>query len=276
MTLGDMRMQTAGLQEARDRLGGVFDASPAPVTRLIGDLDAGPLQVHSEAEGGAALWQGDCALLMAAIPCFTPGTTLASQRGMIAVEDLQPGDQLVTRDNGLQPLLWSGRRRFDWRMLGMNPVLRPIEIAAGALAPGLPLRKVLVSPNHRLLTRAPEAGHDEGGERLIEARAMVGQPGITRAAVPEVSYVQLLFARHELLLGEGIWSESFQPDALRLLALGEEGLADFLAHNPEFMPDEAGCAAPAYASARPHMNPIAEWDQDRREDGDDLGQASVA
>ena len=276
MTLMDMGMQAAGLESARGRLGGAFGAAPASVMRLIGDLDDGPMQICAEDEAAAPLWQADAATLTEAIPCFTPGTTLASQRGMLAIEDLRPGDQLLTRDNGMQPLVWAGRRDFDWRMLGMNPLLRPIQIAAGALAPGLPLRSILVSPNHRLLSRAHDAGYDEGAERLIQARALVGQPGITRAAPLQVSYVQLLFERHELLLSEGIWTESFQPDVHRLLALGEAGLADFRAHNPGFLREDAPQPEAVYASARPQADPIAEWDQDRREDGEADDQASVA
>jgi hypothetical protein len=271
MTLVDMRLQAAGLDRARRQLGGTFDARPAPVLRLMGELDAGPMRLSSEEEDGAPLWHGEAATVVAAIPCFTPGTQLASQRGLIAVEDLRPGDQLVTRDNGMQCLLWSGQRRFDWRMLGMNPLLRPVQIAAGAFAPGLPVRDMLVSPNHRMLTRTPDAGRDEGGERLIEARALIGQPGITRSCATAISYVQLLFGRHELLLGEGVWSESFQPDTCRMLALGDEGLADFIAKNPNLKPDEGDDSEAVYATARPQIETIADWDRDRREDRGDEG-----
>jgi hypothetical protein len=286
MTLVDMRLQTAGLDRARRQLGGTFDARPAPVLRLTGEPDAGPMQLSCAQEDGAPLWQAEAATVVAAIPCFTPGTQLASQRGMIAVEDLCPGDQLVTRDNGMQSLLWSGQRRFDWRMLGMNPLLRPVRIAAGALAPGLPLRDMLVSPNHRMLTRTPEAGRDEGGERLIEARALIGQPGITRSCDSAICYVQLLFGRHELLLGEGVWSESFQPDTCRLLALGEAGLADFIAKNPDLKPEDGGDPEAVYAAARPQMETIADWDRDRQADhsadrndtadGDDTADGAAA
>ncbi|HHX91474.1 MAG TPA: hypothetical protein GX700_17250, partial [Paracoccus sp.] len=44
------------------------------------------------------------------ILCFTPGTRIDTARGAVAVEDLVAGDKVLTRDNGYQPLAWTGRK----------------------------------------------------------------------------------------------------------------------------------------------------------------------
>ena len=46
----------------------------------------------------------------AVTPCFTPGTMIATLRGERAVETLQQGDKIVTRDNGVQEIAWIGGR----------------------------------------------------------------------------------------------------------------------------------------------------------------------
>ena len=44
--------------------------------------------------------------------CFTPGTRLRTERGEVAIEDLDVGDRLLTRDDGAQGFRpRAGRRR---------------------------------------------------------------------------------------------------------------------------------------------------------------------
>ncbi len=146
------------------------------------------------------------------VPCFTPGTRIATQRGDVPVEALLPGDLVQTRDSGMQPLRWIGRRTLGASELDAAPTLAPVRIAAGALGPGLPARDLTVSPQHRVLVSGalPELlfGDDEV---LVAAVHLVGCPGIDWLDVDEVTYLHLLFDRHEIVLSDGLWSESFQP-----------------------------------------------------------------
>ncbi len=43
-----------------------------------------------------------------AFNAFAQGTLIQTEHGKVAVEDLQPGDQIATADGGLQPLMWIG------------------------------------------------------------------------------------------------------------------------------------------------------------------------
>mgnify|MGYP003561850666 FL=1 len=40
--------------------------------------------------------------------CFANGTRIATPRGERPVEDIRPGDRVMTRDNGPQPVRWAG------------------------------------------------------------------------------------------------------------------------------------------------------------------------
>ena len=195
---------------------------------------------------GETLYSGRIRKFVEAIPCFTGETLVATDRGLCPVAELAPGLRVMTRDNGLQELRWIGRRAFGWRALGLNPLLRPVRIARDALGRDMPDRDMLVSPNHRFLTLMP--GEGESGERLILARDLVGLDGVSFDTRPAVDYWQLLLGRHELVLADGCWSESFRPIALNCAALSDAGRSELR----EVLPDlEISGEDPAYAPARP-------------------------
>lgn len=146
------------------------------------------------------------------VPCFTPGTRIVTETGPVMIEDLRTGVLVLTRDGGLRPLRWIGRKDLDAGMLAQQPALVPVCISQGALGHGTPDRDMLVSPQHRVLLTGARAELLFGEhEVLVAALHLVGQPGIARADVREVSYLHLLFDRHEIVLSDGAWTESFQP-----------------------------------------------------------------
>lgn len=152
--------------------------------------------------------------LNASIPCYTPGSFIATERGEVAVANLKLGDRLVTRDNGLQKIEWIGQTPYAWQDLGLNPLLRPVLIRAGSLGSSVPERDLLVSPNHRMLLGQ---GDDEV---LVAARDLTRLPGINVVSPNSVTYVQLLLSHHQAILADGAWSESFEPtmDALEIMS----------------------------------------------------------
>ena len=108
------------------------------------------------------------------VPCFTPGTVIATPRGEVAVEDLAPGDRVITRDNGLQEIRWIGRKVVDWKSLAANAHLRPILIRQGSLGYGLPERDMMVSPNHRMLVANERTAlYFDEHEVLVAAKHLV-------------------------------------------------------------------------------------------------------
>ncbi len=169
------------------------------------------------------------------IPCFTPGALIATDRGPRRVEALRPGDLVLTRDHGFQPLQWAGRRRLSAAQLIARPAFLPVRIAAGALGQGLPERDLIVSPQHRMLVVGSRAELYFGErEVLVAALHLVGRPGIARIPVPApVTYLHLLFERHEIVCAEGAWSESFQPGAATLSGMEAAQREEVLALFPE-------------------------------------------
>lgn len=161
------------------------------------------------------------------IPCFTAGTPIDTPGGPVPVEALRPGDLVLTRDNGPQPLLWSAMRRLSQADLVANPKLLPVEIAAGALGNDLRLD---VSPQHAVLLRDPD-----GEERLFRAIHLARLKGggvRQRMGCRGVTYVHLMFDRHQVLCSGGLWSESFYPGPQALAALNRPALEELEALFP--------------------------------------------
>ena len=182
------------------------------------------------------------------IPCFTPGTTVTCETGERRVEDLRPGDRVLTRDHGLQPLRWVGRKELGIADLLADPKLQPVLIRAGALGPGMPARDMKVSRQHRMLMTGPRAellfGSDEV---LVQAEHLTHLPGVTHATDTRVTYVHLLFDQHEVVLSDGTWSESFQPGERTLAGMDGAARDELL----RLFPDLAQGAA--YPAARPTL-----------------------
>ena len=146
------------------------------------------------------------------IPCFTPGTAIATPKGEVPVEDLMIGDRILTRDNGIQTITWVGKKRIDHEQIKAIPELRPIKISAGCLGDGLPERDMLVSPSHRILIVSEMAQlYFEQSEVLVPAKHMLAMKGVEVSNAPYVTYIHMMCENHQIVLSDGAWSESFQP-----------------------------------------------------------------
>jgi Ca2+-binding RTX toxin-like protein len=152
------------------------------------------------------------------IICFKAGTRISTPFGPRRVEDLRPGDMVVTRDNGVQPIRWTGRRAVN----GTGD-LAPIRFAPGSVGNARPL---LVSPQHRMLIRSSNVNLlFNTAEAFVAARHLVNGSSIRRVEKASIDYVHILFDRHEVIFAEGAQSESYHP--------GRHGLNGILDHARE-------------------------------------------
>ncbi|MFT4151218.1 MAG: Hint domain-containing protein, partial [Paracoccaceae bacterium] len=168
------------------------------------------------------------------IPCFTPGTLIATPRGEVLVEDLREGDRIVTRDNGIQTIRWMGERKLGWAELNANPHLKPVLIKRGSLGHGLPERDMMVSPNHRMLVANDRTQlYFDEHEVLVSAKHLVSSQGIQSVDAAGTTYIHFMFDRHEVVLANGAWTESFQPGDYTLKGMGNAQRAEIFEIFPE-------------------------------------------
>jgi CshA-type fibril repeat protein len=168
------------------------------------------------------------------IPCFTPGTMIATPKGERAVETLEVGDRIITRDNGIQEIRWLGKTTIPGERLAGETHLHPVLIRKGALGNDLPERDMLVSPNHRLLVANDKTAlYFEESEVLVAAKHLTNLDGIDVVEVSEVTYIHFMFEQHEVVLSDGAWTESFQPGDHSLAGVGDAQREEILELFPE-------------------------------------------
>ena len=173
------------------------------------------------------------------VPCFVAGTLIATPDGDRPAEQLLPGDLVMTKDEGAQPLRWVGSRR-----VAATGDFAPIYIRAGTLGQH---RDLLVSPLHRVLIKDNLAELLFGeAEVLVAARDLVNGHSITRRSGGEVTYVHLLFDRHQVVFSEGLETESFLPGPQTASSFEAEMVAEIYSIFPELDP-ESGTGYPTAA-----------------------------
>ncbi|MCR9126532.1 MAG: Hint domain-containing protein [Rhodobacteraceae bacterium] len=151
---------------------------------------------------------------------FTRGTRITMATGaQVPIENIAPGDRVLTRDEGAQAVRWIGHSTV--RGVG---AFAPVRIAKGVLNNA---NDLLVSPDHRLFIyqRSDRLGVGQP-EVLIKARHLVNGDTVRIEEGGFVEYVQILFDRHHIIYAEGIAAESLLVDNRTQAALPAEVQAD--------------------------------------------------
>ncbi|MGR3696654.1 MAG: Hint domain-containing protein [Roseovarius sp.] len=161
------------------------------------------------------------------IICFTPGIGILTPRGERPVESLRTGDLVITRDHGPQPIRWIGRRTVP----GIDR-FAPVRVAAhvldGARAP------LLVSPQHRFLFTGYKAELLFGcDEVLVAARHLVDGRAVTQEEQAAVTYIHVMFDRHEVIYAEGAATESFHAGDIGISAISDQSREEMFSVFPE-------------------------------------------
>ena len=168
------------------------------------------------------------------IPCFTAGAQVATPQGARSVEELRVGDKVITRDNGIQEIRWIGAKSLDLNGLKAAPHLRPVLIRKGSLGDGLPERDMMVSPNHRMLVANERTSlYFDEREVLVSAKHLVDNKGVAQVDMLGTTYIHFMFDRHEVVLADGTWTESFQPGDYSLKGIGNAQRSEILELFPE-------------------------------------------
>lgn len=133
---------------------------------------------------------------------FARGTMITLGDGtQRPIEALRPGDRVLTRDHGRQPIRWIGQSRL--RAAG---AFAPVVITAGTLGN---TGDLILGPHHRVfLYQRQRLPGLSTAELLVQARHLVDDDRIYVREGGWTDYFSLIFDAHEIVYAEGVPSES--------------------------------------------------------------------
>lgn len=136
------------------------------------------------------------------IPCFGPGTLIETVDGEVDVALLKKGQMVWTRDAGFQPILWIGTTEVQG-----TGAFAPVVIEKDAIGNS---RKLILSPQHRVLVSAPVTDMLFGSsEVFVAAKHLCGLPGVEICEMDSIIYTHFMFDRHHIVRSNGALTESY-------------------------------------------------------------------
>ena len=203
--------------------GGVLSVTEGGTTDTV-DLAAPSVTGHALTL--AAFGSGGTAVEVA---CFAEGTRIATPDGEVPVEALRPGDDVRAWQHGIwgvQRVRWVGHSRVELARHPRPEQVAPVRIRAHAVAPDMPRRDVLLSPDHAVLLDG----------RLVQAQALQNGATVMQIFPPHIVYWHVELDCHTALLAEGLPAESYLDTGNRALFAGDAGVR-------ALFPDLASAAA---------------------------------
>lgn len=191
------------------------------------------------------------------IPCFLSGTRIATRTGQKLVEDLVAGDEVECSHGGFARLKWVGSVKIA--ITSRSTQHAPIRIPRGAMGLGVPSRDLIVSPNHRILMSSPENElYFSEPEVLIAAKHLVGWQGIrVDHSIKHVTYHHLLFDEHQIIISEGLLTESFHPGDAALNGMDYDTIWELLTLFPELAEEQNGYGGTARQCLKSYESELA-------------------
>lgn len=177
------------------------------------------------------------------------GANVRTPCGLRHVENLRPGDLIVTRRDGLQPLRMIWKRTISGAEVAADPSLAPVVIPPRAIGPMMPQQELRVAGSHGLLIPGYRVeGQDDSTSCLMRARdfAEISEDVRIDRSGTDMVYYNLVFDTHQVFTANGLPVESFLPTqhALSLLADDDREALEHVV--PGLCSGEAEYAATAY------------------------------
>ncbi|WP_147127326.1 Hint domain-containing protein [Shimia ponticola] len=148
-----------------------------------------------------------------AFMAFARGTLIQTSDGYVAVEDLFPGMDIMTADQGPQPLMWMGATTIVPGAPGQTEAAtRLTRIATETFGPGRPTQDLMLGYGARLFRathRDHPMGHFKKASELID-----GMSAVDIYPPSPVRVFHLALKGHARLIANGVEVESFHPGAL--------------------------------------------------------------
>jgi hypothetical protein len=182
----------------------------------------------------------DHPLFLEAAGALARGTVVRTTDGLVAIEDLLPGDELPCKGGRTAQVLWIGSSLIAPAASGSPTALT--RVVPDAFGAGRPAADVLAGPAARLLHAQPSLAALTGAaEVLTPLRDFVdGESAVAVTPPAPVRTYHILLARHAVIEAGGLMIESFHPGLRAAETLGPT-------------------LRPLFLSLFPHLSDLAEF-----------------
>lgn len=140
------------------------------------------------------------------VVCYAEGTLLLTSRGLVPIERIRVGQELVSkgelskRQLKAYPAVEIVRWVSKFKVEELNSDSRPICIEKNALGKNQPFEDLYVSPGHSILIN----------DKMVLAKRLVNGVNIyPDMHAEEVTYYHVECARHSAIIANGVVSESY-------------------------------------------------------------------
>ena len=197
-----------------------------PRTEAVSRIGAPRLPVATQTRRYRSLWadlSGDIQeteqeapvhpLFDAAHSAFVRGTLILTPRGPVAIEDLLPGDKVVSAAHGPLAISWIGSMDLRPETQGNAP--RLTRIMADAFGMGRPIADLMAGPGARLLGRPRQLRDRLGADHVLTPAHVMADGQTAFCVIPRqtVTLYHLCLRRHAVITANGLEVESYHPGA---------------------------------------------------------------
>jgi len=154
---------------------------------------------------------------------FSRGSLVETELGPVAIEDLMPGDSVLTQDGTSQKVLWKGSVTLIPGREDSRGRTRPLtRIMADTFGMQKPLSGVIAGPAARLLGTPAHLRHIHGNEAILTpVSEFQDGMGVVETMPPTpVELFHICLEKHSVIRVDGLQFETYHPgiNAVRMIS----------------------------------------------------------
>ncbi|MEX0275988.1 MAG: Hint domain-containing protein [Ruegeria sp.] len=154
---------------------------------------------------------------------FTRGSLVETAQGPMAIEDLLPGDEVMTQNGSSETVLWKGSVTLVPGREDSRGRMRPLtRIMADTFGMQKPMSGVITGPAARLLGTPAHLRHLYGGQKMLTpvCEFQDGMSVVETLPPTPVELFHICLRKHSVIRVDGLQFETYHPgsNAVRMIS----------------------------------------------------------
>lgn len=179
-------------------------------------------------------------------------TQIRTPCGAKRADMIRPGDLIVTRDNGLQPVRMIWKRRLTRADMTAGSGRAPVRLKPRAIGPMMPMRDLLLAADHRVLVPGYLLATADDRQSCLVAAGDVADASDAaywdRSTAGQELFT-FIFDTHQVFAASGLPVESFLPNASTMSHLTAKLRRELVSRFPVLRKDPEAYPAACFPEA---------------------------